>query len=254
MLWRGFRADRIILCLLLKYAALEAQIMIRVIKPWAAACGMVLEAWERSLAAPSQRDRAFWGLTSLWRGERCPPLISSGATIPPSSGEIKHETPVWVSKHSPLPAGSWALSDLWGTGLPWLVLVVWLKGWCCRDHPEHHSWVWEGQGLPTALWRNSAPAQQVFNPLPETKTLNIFLCHEIFLAALGEPMLNHETLSLALAEHWEFHCLYFIHVLRYLLPRDAFPEILQENRTHCRLLSESCSVLRAISYITSVSM
>lgn len=31
MLWRGFRADRIILCLLLKYVALEAQI--RVTKP-----------------------------------------------------------------------------------------------------------------------------------------------------------------------------------------------------------------------------
>lgn len=51
-------------------------------------------------------------------------------------------------------------------------------------------------------------------------------------------MLNHETLSLALAEHWEFHCLYFTHVLQYLLPRDVFLVILQENGTFCRLLNE----------------
>lgn len=63
---------------------------------------------------------------------QAPSLISSGATIPSSSGKIKHETPVWISKHSPLPTGSSALSDLWGTGLPWLVLVLWLKRGC-RD-------------------------------------------------------------------------------------------------------------------------
>lgn len=36
-------------------------------------CEVVLEAWERSLAAPSQQDRPFGGLSSLWRGRRCPP-------------------------------------------------------------------------------------------------------------------------------------------------------------------------------------
>lgn len=51
-------------------------------------------------------------------------------------------------------------------------------------------------------------------------------------------MLNQETLSLALAEHWEFHCLYFTHVLQCLLPRDAFLVILQENGTYSRLLTE----------------
>lgn len=81
MLWRGFRAERIILCLLLKYVALEAQIMIRVIKPGAAACELVLEAWERSLAALGQRDGDFWG---------SPPFEEAGAAHQRGQGSIPH--------------------------------------------------------------------------------------------------------------------------------------------------------------------
>lgn len=48
---------------------------------------------------------------------RAPSLISSGAATPRSSVTIKHETLLWISKHSPLAAGSSAPGDLWGNAV-----------------------------------------------------------------------------------------------------------------------------------------
>lgn len=103
MQWLGFRADWIILWLLLKYVVLQAQIMIRVIKPRAAACEMMGGGMGKELCPPVSPRRSWMGLYGGLHlplkkrvlptgGAQAPSLASSAATIPCFSVKIKHES------------------------------------------------------------------------------------------------------------------------------------------------------------------
>lgn len=186
--------------------------MIRVIKPHTAAGGMIGGDVGEGSCPLRRPTRAGWSLTGglhhplkrrvLPTGTAlAPSLISSGATIPCFSVKIKHETPVWISKHSPLAAGSLAASDLWGARLPWLISVVRLnslRGGESMEGPLRSSppaargagsarcSVEQDPGVRSRSW----PAWHAFNPLPESKALNGFFWREGFQFALGKPMLN----------------------------------------------------------------